>query len=330
MLKYLVILLDDTSVAYCHAENKIKKRKLMTIDTLEKAILWGMKHNLMIQYVFPDYPLPELYIDVINSIDNVKIYPCGHKPIVGMTEGKDTDIVISETVSNELSGQNVVLRLPFCSLKENRKQITDLFSTNTRINICITDVDRFSDNNINEYKQLLEDWSNYILRMYQQGNAPQINLLTDRIFLDKMRNCDAGVNSITISPDGKFYICPAFYYDEVMEVDNMMKHGCRESDYSVGDIENGLMIPNKQLLNLDHAPLCKKCDAFQCRRCVWLNYKLTWDCNTPSHQQCVMAHLERNASRALLINLQKVGVIKQDSIVIKEIQYLDPFDLIRR
>ena len=90
---------------------------------------------------------------------------------------------------------------------------------------------------------------------------------------------------------------------------------------SIGDLVNGLDIKNKQLHRLDHAPICKHCDAWQCKRCIWLNHKTTLEVNTPSHEQCVISHLERNASRELLrrINLPN----KED---IKEIDYLDPFD----
>ena len=49
MLQYLVILLDDTSVAYCHAANPLTERNIIPLDTLKKAILYGMKENLMIQ-----------------------------------------------------------------------------------------------------------------------------------------------------------------------------------------------------------------------------------------------------------------------------------------
>ena len=50
-LQYLVILLDDTSVAYCHAHNPLTERRLMPLDVLKEGILFGMKHSLMIQFV---------------------------------------------------------------------------------------------------------------------------------------------------------------------------------------------------------------------------------------------------------------------------------------
>jgi len=96
MLQYLVILLDDTSVAYCHAENPLKERNLIPLDTLKKAILFGMKENLMIQYVYPDYELPEEYNEVIESIDHVKI---------------GRDVAVYNDVPKSIATENAVLRL---------------------------------------------------------------------------------------------------------------------------------------------------------------------------------------------------------------------------
>jgi CXXX repeat peptide maturase len=334
MLQYLVILLDDTSVAYCHADNPLKERHLMPIETLEKGILFGMKQNLMIQYVFPDYALPEEYASVIESIDNVKIYPIGCKPVTGISDNGETDVIVANSVS-ELEKNTAtifetkmatVIRLTFSEMLKQKDAIAKLFASGARINFCITDVEQFSDEQIETYKQILNEWNAALLGLYKQGQSPQFNLLTNRMMLEKMHNCEAGVSNITLAPNGSFYLCPAFYYDERMKVFNQLNHHNPSSDNSVGDLEKGLDIPNPQLLQLDHAPLCRNCDAYQCRRCIWLNRKLTWDNNTPSHQQCVMAHLERNASRDLLNDIRKVGEF-MPQIDIKEINYLDPFEV---
>ena len=132
------------------------------------------------------------------------------------------------------------------------------------------------------------------------------------LMLKQMNNCGAGDTTITLAPNGKFYICPAFYYED-------------EAD-SIGDLENGLDIKNKQLYRLDHAPICRHCDAWQCKRCIWLNRKTTLEVNTPSHEQCMLAHLERNASRDLLNDIRKHGTFLPEQEEIKEIDYLDPFD----
>lgn len=326
MLQYLVFLLDDTSVAYCHADNPLKERNLMPLETLQKGILFGMKQNLMIQYVFPDYTLPEEYAPVIESIDNVKIYPSGKRPDIDFNDEREADVEVANAIPKRVEAKNLVLRMTFSEILEKKDIIAKLFAEGLRINLCITDVERFTDEQIEGYKQVLNEWNKELLDLYKQGQSPQFNLLTDRMMLVEMHNCEAGVSNITLAPNGKFYLCPAFYYDERMQVFNQMNHHQPSSDNSVGDLEKGLDIPNPQLLKLDHAPLCRNCDAFQCRRCLWLNRRLTWDLNTPSRQQCVMAHLERNASRDLLNNIRKVGEF-MPNIDIKEINYLDPFDV---
>ena len=161
---------------------------------------------------------------------------------------------------------------------------------------------------IGTYKDLVD--------MYKAGKAAQVNLLTDRLLLKEMNNCGAGDNSVTLTPNGKFYLCPAFYYGDEKQ--------------SVGDLSSGLNIKNPQLLRLDHAPICRQCDAYHCRRCIWMNGRLTMDANTPSHQQCVVTHVERNASRYLQQKLQEKGIQLSNSNEIAEIDYLDPFNIVNR
>ena len=63
MLKYLVVLLDDSAISYCHYQN-IDTHNLMPIDVLKKCILFAMKNDMRIQYVLPKYKLPlEYFLD---------------------------------------------------------------------------------------------------------------------------------------------------------------------------------------------------------------------------------------------------------------------------
>ena len=310
MLQYLVVILDDLSVAYCHASNPLKERNLIPVDTLKRAILFGMKENLMIQFVYPDYDLPEEYNAIIESIDHIKI---------------GWDVAVYNDVPETVEEENVVLRITIEDFLERQESIAALLSQVNRLNICLTNIDSFKDEQIDEYARALSTLNASLLNQYLAGKQPQLNIITDRLQLTKMHNCGAGDSNITIAPNGKFYLCPAFNYDEQTGVNNRLNHHIHSSDWSVGNLESGLSIPNQQLLKIDHAPLCRVCDAYHCNRCIWLNQKLTWDNNTPSHQQCVIAHLERNASR----NLQNQLIAKGCSFgeVIKEINYLDPFDV---
>lgn len=308
MLEYLLILLDDTSTSFCHYSVNKKERKLISLDHLRKGIRFGMVENLMIQFVYPDYTLPQEYLDVIDTIDHSNI-----KPLAALDS--ETDIVVIdgwECNAGKLKDSVVVLRTNWRQLYENHSKLKDLLNVVQRLNVVITDLELMSDSDREAYKTVLEALSKDVEALYVDGKSPQLNLLTDRMMLTEMNNCNAGDSTITLAPNSKFYICPAFYYDDENE--------------SMGDLDKGLDIKNHQLYKFDHAPICRHCDAFQCKRCIWLNRKTTLEVNTPSHEQCVMAHMERNASRNLIINIRKRGSFLPNNPDIPEVDYLDPFD----
>ena len=302
MLQYLIILLDDTSTSFCHYGTKKTERRLMPLDTLRKGIRFGMMENLMIQFVYPDYELPGEYADVIESIDHSKIKP----------KKEDADVVVLNGFSDVDADIPVVLRIGKKELFDNEDKVAALLDKAPRLNVVITDLETFTDEDFEKYKAFLQQLAAKTEQIYVNGKASQLNILTDRMMLSAMNNCGAGDTTITLAPNGKFYVCPAFYYEG-------------EADY-VGDLEHGLDIKNKQLYKLEYAPICRHCDAYQCKRCIWLNRKTTLEVNTPSHEQCVLAHLERNASRELLQNIRKHGTFLPEQEDIKEIDYLDPFD----
>lgn len=315
MLKYLVVLLDDTSVSYCHYENQKKERKLIALDDLRAGILFAMKQNLMIQLVYPDYELPQEYKNAIHSIDHANIVPAS------LT--KDADVVVVDGLIDEnpeeyRGASAVVFRVQKDELYANYKRLIPFLEKLERLNVVITDVETFSDDDLQTYQALLSDLSEVVESEYTKGHAVQFNLLTDRMMLSAMNNCNAGDENITLAPDGKFYVCPAFYQAETATTIEV-KVQC------IGDLKSGLDVRNPQLYKLSHAPICRNCDAYQCKRCVWLNRKMTLEVNTPSHEQCIVAHTERNVSRNLLQNIRKQGVFMPE-IEIKEIAYLDPFE----
>jgi len=322
MLKYIVILLDDTSVSYCHYTVTKTGRFLMPLETLRQGILFAMKENLNIQFVYPDYGLPQEYKDVINTIDHTRI-----KPFTPESENlSDADVVVINGVGSlkslqAVDGKSCVLRVTKAEMFDNVRLIADAIGKMMRLNIVITDVETFGEDDFKRYKEALDSLAAVIERLYVDGSAPQLNILTDRMMLDKMNNCNAGWESVTLAPDGKFYVCPAFYLAGDDE-----DYGLGRAKFSIGDLQNGLDIKNPQLYRLDHAPLCRNCDAYQCKRCVWLNRKTTYEVNTPGHEQCVTAHLERNASRDLLMSIRKHGEFLPEKDI-REITYLDPFDV---
>lgn len=310
MIQYIVILLDDTSTSFCHYTNEKADRRLIPLQTLKDGICYAMKENLNIQFVYPNYKLPKEYLAAIDSIDHTDIYPAE------MADNADVVVFDSLIAAKDYvfkEEEAYLIRTDKVSLFNEYKIIGEILDKVTRLNIVITDIETFTEDDFMAYKSLLSNLAERVEQIYVSGKSPQLNLLTDRIMLEKMNNCGAGDTSVTLAPDGKFYVCPAFYLSA--------------DGYTIGDLVNGLEIKNSQLYQLDHAPLCRRCDAWQCKRCIWMNRKTTLEVNTPSHEQCVVAHLERNASRKLLIDIRKHGKFMSGSEDIKEIDYLDPFDV---
>lgn len=328
MLQYLIILLDNTSTSFCHYDNNNVKSRLISLEDLKAGIFYAMKENLMIQFVYPDFELPQEYKDVISTIDHSVIVSslCEDS---ALKDNADVVVMHDWTAIEWMrfdTDISYVLRTKKTDLFDRYRFLMPVIGKVSRLNIIITDVESFKDDDFEIYKNVLSSLSTEIEKLYVEGKSPQLNLLTDRMMLDKMNNCNAGWENITLAPDGKFYVCPAFYHAQQADGSETSISEVCEKGFSIGDLKSGLDIKNPQLYRLDHAQLCRNCDAYQCKRCIWLNRKTTCEVNTPSHEQCVVAHLERNASKVLLYNIRNHGSFLPEKEEIKEIDYLDPFD----
>lgn len=314
MLKYLIVQLDDTSVSFCHYENDRTKANLIPLDTLKEAIFWSMKENLTLQFLYPDYVIPEEY--------KSEIAKTFHADIVSSTcedenLRKTADVVVFDSLASIKffpfnKKQSYVFRLTLSELRDNTQMLYSILPKVDRINIVLRDILSFKDDNKSSYFECLSSLSDKIANEYKDGHSIQINLLTDRMLLDSMNNCNAGDETIALCPDGNFYVCPAFYCDDDVR-------------FNIGNITDGLVVKNPQLYKLDFAPICRICDTYQCRRCIWMNKKSTLEVNTPSREQCVVAHIERNASRKLLKKIREIGTFLPEK-EIEHIDYLDPFE----
>lgn len=328
MLQYLIVLLDDTSVSYCHYQNDRVKHNLIPIDVLKDGIKYAMLENLTIQFVYPEYSLPEEYNDIIDTIDHCKIVPS--TSIDSKLRNEADVVVFSDWTGMQfypfIQGQSYILRTSKLDFFDRFLFLKDVLSKVSRLNVVLTDIETFGEQDFKKYEEILTSLSSIVEQMFVDGKSPQLNLLTDRMVLSEMNNCNAGDNNITLAPDGKFYVCPAFYNLPTIDGHERTMGDICNKGYNIGNIYDGLDIKNPQLYKLAYAPICRNCDAYQCRRCVWLNRKTTCEVNTPSHEQCVVAHLERNASRKLLNSIRKHGSFLTEQEEIKEIDYIDPFE----
>lgn len=275
--KNVIVLLSSKATPFCLSENKIKDNYTMPLTILKKITKKAKTEKLDLIYVFPETALPEEYHTYIDSVPHKTIAPA-NSPI------PSDAIVINDWnhIKKHYGHKYCILRTYLSDFYNNVYSLKDLIKDVERLNIIFKDEEFFcSDNDC--YREALEKLSTMVLNEWKIGHQIHINLITDRLQLDEMDNCNAGWKTVTLAPNGKFYICPDFYYTN-------------END-SCGDLENGLDISNALLYKLDHAPICKDCGAYHCQRCVFLNKKKTQEVNIPSYEQCRKADIELNVSK---------------------------------
>lgn len=315
MLKYLIVQLDDTSVSFCHYNNDKTKPRLIDIDVLKKALFWSMKENLTVQFLYPEHEIPLEYKTLISDIDHVDIVPssCKDEEIQESADVVIFDSWVSVESYSFSENQVYVIRTKMSDLVVNEVCLSLILPNISRLNLVLTDIEILDCKMEDRYSKFLGNLNEKIFQEYKNNHGVQVNVVTDRMMLDSMNNCGAGNETITLCPDGKFYICPGFYSDGYNDV---------------GDVTSGLNLKNPQLYKLEYAPICRICDSWHCKRCVWQNKRATLEVNTPSHEQCVISHIERNASRKLLALIREIGQFLPEK-EIPVISYLDPFDKIQ-
>ena len=321
-LQYLYVLLDSTAAPFCFFPNDRSadksKSEQMSMETLKKVVYYSLTNNLVLNLPLGHSPLGDEVLAELKPCRYVIVRPYSAAP-TSYPDALGTIDVFNlgeDTVDPNRTGASLILRTS-CSRLRDVPDWLAAYSTNyDRIQLTVMDIDKMTTGYLDIYKEVLDTLARR--RPEREDEKPlQLSCLTDRLQLDAPADCDAGIKHATVAPDGQFYLCPGFYFSRKAV-------GYGQTPFT--DIDSVLAthqlpIKNRELLQRDHSVLCTKCDAFQCKRCVWLNKLTTLELNTPSREQCVMAHLERNASRELLTPL---GIDDNDSL--PEIKYLDPFD----
>ena len=224
------------------------------------------------------------------------------------------DLAHSQKIA-ENSRLYLILRLKRSDLKRLAEILQSLSGKFKRLNLSLLDIEELQNDDLMEYESQLEQIEKHAVEAYQHGQTVQMSFMTDRLLLKNMNNCDAGITHLTAGLDGRLYLCPGFYYQDAV-------------NNAVGDMQHEVEISNEQLLELGSAPICSSCDAYHCKRCVYLNKKTTGEVNTPSHQQCVVSHLERNLSRRVSDTLRRRLEMFRKFTPLPEIPYLDPFEML--
>ncbi|HNT43528.1 MAG TPA: CXXX repeat peptide maturase [Syntrophorhabdaceae bacterium] len=317
MIHYLIVILEHDSAPFCCYD--VKERGgpgLIPLDVLEKSVSFAIKNAIPVNFLCGNTALPPGYEELIASVDHVRMVPLARarsgEEAVFIIDGEE-DLAHAHVL--ETGGlNNVILRVGKSEVPSLPSTVERLLGRFRRLNVILKEPGGFAEEDFSAYADALEDVRRILAGEYRKGSFLEISTLSDRVFLTNMNNCNAGTAHLTVAPNGRFYLCPAFYYEN--------------GEDCLAGPDDAVEIRNARLLTLENAPVCRNCDAWHCKRCVWLNRRLTSELNTPSHEQCVLAHLEREASRRFLEEIGRECGLNDRVTPIPKLDYLDPFDII--
>jgi len=314
-MEYLMIILDNAAPSFCHYDVVRQESEIISCEILERGIEFAEKNALEITAIYGMENLPAEHRQLLDAVPHVRILPYRKDSVFS-----DDDIVVLNG-SHDSSFQYRILDREITHLAltirlQDAKNLYSFIENNRRffkrISVIFKGLEQADEQMLNDFRLALQKTIPLLFNMLSYERFTEIGFATDRMLLREMNNCNAGATHITLAPDGYFYICPGFYHD---------------GSPPIGSPEKGILIKNPQLFQYSHASICKQCDCFQCKRCVFLNKRTTLEVNTPSRQQCVASHHERNLSGFLLEKMQKRGIMT-NLPKIAPLFYLDPMEIL--
>lgn len=314
--KSLYFLLSDDYITYCCYANTDKTDRKMKEEIIFKGLDYAQEnfmtpifvHSVDSEYLefkkeYEAYDI--LHIIPIKYFNRAKDH--GFKRILPVYDMKN---IWNEKVFID----NIILNVKADEINKLNKAINELIKFTNRININITGLDRYF--NEEEYKKQMKKISNVLVKEWEDKQTfKEVNLLTDLLFLEKHDNCQAGENTFVLSPLGKIYTCCADFSNV--------------EDHFIGDIIQGITKEyGARLYKVENSNLCRVCDAYQCKDCIYINRENTREYNVSPSFQCRKSHIEREISLDLKNRLEDCSIISSEKTSeMKASRYLDPVSM---
>jgi CXXX repeat peptide maturase len=302
---YLQIITSDNITPHCNYKNNAKMNNVMSNEIFNKGIFFA-ENNGFIPVILgheKGLQLNSTYLKILSSKE------------VDKTSDENNITVFNNNLENiSILNSNCILLINRDNIQNLYDFVFKLSKKSERINIILKEIEYYSSSDLERYENQLDKIKQLVYESYKMENPIEINVLTDILNCSQMSNCGAGLNTFALAPNGKIYICPAFYFDNPVNC--------------IGDLDNGINFDFHNLLRLDNAPICQNCDSYHCKRCVYLNRKLTNEFNTPPKIQCQLSHIERKKSKELqeMLGTDKFSLFTN---ILNEVDYLDPFEKIK-
>lgn len=263
-VKHLILYMDNMDTPYCLHGNKSNDyiNQKMSQDMIENAIEFAEKNSL--KPLFYNHGYLTDVIDITKSnmsisvVDLKNLYECNLSSIINL-------------LIDKISIESIFLGFKYL-----------LDKNVTRINFILSDIQFWSDEDLSLYSEQLINVASFIK---ENELSVKINVLHDVTVSERIYyGCDAGVNSYTLAPNGKIYICPAFYFENA-------------DKYSIGDLNNGFVFKYGECLYNNKFPGCSGCKNYNCRRCLYLNKMMTNEYSISPDIQCKVSNLEAEISK---------------------------------
>lgn len=309
--KHMYFIMSDDSIECCDYKSGDSVGNIMSLEIAKKGLEFCEK-NFYRPVILNSKSKDNIYnLDQLSMLSRIEV--CKNSAELPY-KNFDKYVVLEPKDINKFEGNKIVIvninEEYFTRLAE---VVISLLPVSQRVNIVFKF--DFTKKYLDIYEQQLNEICQEIIRYLKMGTFKEVNVITDRLFLKKMNNCNGGVDNYALAPDGKIYICPAFYY--------------KTPQYAIGDIENGITNTKlSKMFDLKHAPVCQRCDAYQCNRCVMKNKTDTREYNTPGSLQCIKSHIERNVAMHMLEKLKEENIKYGADISIEPVKYKEPMEKI--
>ena len=280
--KNLYFIMDDNCVEYCNYKS-VAEENIMPEEIIKKGFKFA-EENFFTPIILQSKDSKNIKnLSDYSYYEGYEIYSENNE--FAKNNQKKFRVFTPENLDNETKelGDTCVLNVEAVDIRNLSKYINKLLPKYNRINLNIKYDNR--DFDVKAYEEELFKISDVLSTYIIQGKYKSVNRITDDFSNSEMDNCNAGEKNFALAPNGKIYPCPKFYFED--------------KDSYVGDLDNGINVPDEKIFNLDKAPICQECDMYHCDRCVYLNKKFTYEYNTPAHIECAISIAEKKATYRL-------------------------------
>lgn len=290
--KYMYILLDNKSNAICQCQHPVTETvEVMSEDLVIEAINYCFNNHIVPVFIGDEAGrYAELGLVITKSKERFN-----HKARI---------LCEQDTSSNdEINDESVILVLNkhrIIHLSDILHSLFERVPQGSNISVFFEDVSSFTQDDVLAYQKQLSQVSDILFGYWSHGNFLNLNLLTHIFYEYVTGHCKAGIDRITLAPDGYFYFCPAFYYDNKMRI-----------EHRIGQIDKGLYSPELRFCDTSKNTGCRTCSSTHCLSCLYLNKTKTGEFCVPPEIQCLKSNIERIESSKLYEKIKKVVSLDQ-------------------